>query len=248
MSGLATMTREPMLRARYTAPPEPTILTLGAALRRSGRPQLTTDQLSFLGSRTKADDVPLYMAGDLSVLDGPAVAVVGARDVSAEGAARARRISRELAKAGVVVVSGLAKGVDANALSSAIDAGGRVAAVIGTPLSKAYPAENGALQAMIYAEHLLISPFAEGARVFPSNFPQRNRVMAAITDGSLIVEASDTSGTLHQAAECKTLGRWLFILRSVFDDPKLTWPKSFAKYDRMRVVDSTADVVGLVSA
>jgi DNA processing protein len=68
--------------------------------------------------------------------------------------------------------------------------------------------------------------------------------MAALSDGSVIVEASDSSGTLHQAAECQRLGRWLFIVQSVFDDSSLKWPKSFIKYEKTRVVSSVADVLG----
>jgi predicted Rossmann fold nucleotide-binding protein DprA/Smf involved in DNA uptake len=81
-------------------------------------------------------------------------------------------------------------------------------------------------QEQIWREHLLISPFPEGRLVFRSNFPQRNRVMAALSDATVIIEAYDTSGTLHQAAECQRLGRWLFIARAVADDPSLTWPQN----------------------
>ena len=79
--------------------------------------------------------------------------------MSDDGASRARRLARELVAAGVVVVSGLAKGVDTEALSSAIESGGSTVAVIGTPLDKAYPAENARLQEQIYDGHLLLTPF-----------------------------------------------------------------------------------------
>ena len=81
----------------------------------------------------------VYYAGDLSLLKAPAVSIVGTREVSPEGALRARRLSRELVAQGVVVVSGLAKGVDVNAHTSAIEHGGKTVAVIGTPINKAYP-------------------------------------------------------------------------------------------------------------
>src|SRR5205814_51885 len=110
-----------------------------------------------------------------------------------------------------VIVSGLARGIDTAALMGAIEKGGRTVAVIGTPLDKAYPAENADLQTEIYSHHLLVTPFRIGEQVFKANFPKRNRVMAAISDATVIIEASDTSGTLHQAAECEKLGRWLFI-------------------------------------
>jgi DNA processing protein len=131
-------------------------------------------------------------------------------------------------------------------LTGAIEAGGRVVAVIGTPLDKAYPAENAELQKAIYRDHLLVSPFPSGEQVFPSNFPKRNRVMAALSDATVIVEASDTSGTLHQAAECQRLGRWLFIMRSVAEDRKLKWPVKFIGKPKVAVLASTADILDVV--
>jgi DNA processing protein len=102
-----------------------------------------------------------------------------------------------------------------------------------------YPAENASLQELIYREHLLVSQFEEGQRVFKSNFPERNRTMAAISDGSVIIEASESSGTLHQAIECQKLGRWLGIAKSVVEDPKLTWPERFLSYEKCIVLDDT---------
>jgi DNA processing protein len=139
-------------------------------------------------------------------------------------------------------MSGLARGVDTSALTSAMEAGGRVVAVIGTPLSKAYPAENACLQTEIYSRHLLISPFQEGETVYRSNFPKRNRVMALLSDATVIVEASDTSGTLHQAAECLRQDRWLFILKSVVDDDRLTWPKKFLGKPKVAILSNTEDI------
>src|SRR5207245_7787617 len=140
----------------------------------------------------------LWCVGNASLLREKCVAIVGTRAVSPDGAARSRRLACELAAAGVVIISGLAKGVDTEALTAAIDAGGSVVAVIGTPVDRAYPAENKALQERIYREHLLISQFTPGERVFPSNFPERNKLMAAVSDASVIIEAGETSGTLHQ--------------------------------------------------
>ncbi|WP_199728734.1 DNA-processing protein DprA [Corallococcus sp. CA053C] len=185
----------------------------------------------------------LYYAGDLSLLTRPCVSIVGTRQVSPAGAARARRLAKELVAADVVVVSGLAKGVDANAHNSALEAGGRTVAVIGTPLEKAYPAENKHLQERIYREHLLVSQFAPGSRVYQGNFPARNRVMAALSDATVIIEAGETSGTLHQAVECRKLGRWLFIAKSVVENPDLTWPQGFIGLPRVRVLTSTEDLL-----
>lgn len=185
----------------------------------------------------------LFYAGDASLLRQPCVAVVGSRKVSEDGAKRARKLARELVAHGVVVVSGLAEGVDAAAHTAAIEAGGRTIGVVGTPLDAVYPASHKRLQEIIYREHLLVSQFPLGSKVYPSNFPQRNKIMAAATDATVIVEASDTSGSLHQAAECARLGRWLFIAKSVVDNPSLTWPEKFLKQPKARVLTQTADIL-----
>jgi DNA processing protein len=191
--------------------------------------------------------MPLYCAGDRSLVARRSVAIVGTRDPSRMGIARARRLARELARAGIVVASGLARGVDTEALTAAMDAGGRVIAVIGTPLGKAYPAENRRLQERIYHEHLLLSQFAPGQRVAQSNFPVRNRLMAALTDATAIIEAGETSGTLHQASACVRLERWLFIARSAVDDPHLKWPADFIDKPRVRVLNATRDVLEVLT-
>jgi len=230
-------------RSRYAAPRDIVQTTLTAALSTIGQPPLEGVQSSWIEEGQSKADVNLFYSGDLGLLRQPSVCVVGARDVSDQGAARARAIARHLANAGLTIVSGLAKGVDVNAHRAALEVGGRTVAVIGTPLEQAYPAEHGDLQSLIAEEHLLISPFPAGSKVFPSNFPKRNRVMAALTHGTIIVEATDSSGTLHQAVECEKLGRWLFILKSVYDNPALEWPKRYARYDKVRVVSSPEDVL-----
>jgi DNA processing protein len=194
----------------------------------------------------QARAVHLNYAGNLSLLKRRAVSVVGTRDVTDDGRARARKLARELASAGVLVVSGLAKGVDTSAHTSAIDVGGATAGVIGTPLEKSYPIENAPLQELIYREHLLLSPFGPGEPVFKANFPTRNRIMALITDATVIVEASDSSGTLHQASECQRLGRWLFILRSVVENPSVTWPKRFLAGPNTTIIDQTSDILSRI--
>lgn len=213
-----------------------------------GVTSLSPQQQSFLAPEGSKDfrSHGIFYAGDLSILQKPAVSIVGTRKASPEGAARARRLARSLAAKGISVVSGLADGIDTYALNAAIDAGGKTTGVIGTPMDKATPIANARLQETIYRDHLLISQFKIGERVFPSNFPKRNRLMAAISDGTIVVEASDTSGTLHQSAECVRLGRWLFILKSVVDDKTLTWPRDFLGYEKCIVLESAEDVISRV--
>jgi DNA protecting protein DprA len=243
-----SMNRSPATRrSGYVAPVARHQFSLPALLTRIGRGGLADKQLDFLREASSTREAPVFYSGDLDILDAPSVSIVGTREVSDNGWKRASKLARQLADLRVTIVSGLAKGVDTAALSSAIESGGRVAAVIGTPLNKAYPAENAALQQTIYTSHLLLSPFKEGERVFRSNFPVRNRVMAAISDATVIIEASDTSGTLHQAAECLRLGRWLFIARSVLDDTTLTWPARFLTDKKTVALESVNDIMDRIS-
>ena len=226
----------------YQAPTiaQQTITTLGDLL--GDLRHIVPDQQARLGYESEGLEMRLWCAGDTSLIRKRSVAIVGTRDVSDFGAARARRLAKELAEEGLVVFSGLAKGVDTHALKSAIDTGGRVVAVIGTPLDKAYPAENKRLQEDIYREHLLISQFYPGQRVYPSHFPERNKLMAALSDATAIIEAGETSGTLHQAAECVRLKRWLFITQALMT-AGLAWPKKFENYEKFRVIKTTEDVL-----
>ena len=231
---------------RYTPPRDVGVASVRALLEGTHRQPQGPKQLSMLSalnSSRASDDLMVFTAGDLSLLKKPCVSVIGTREVSAEGVKRARRVAKELVQRGVVVVSGLADGVDTEAMTTAIAIGGHTIGVIGTPLSKAYPAKNAALQEEIYRDHLLVSQFEEGTRTFKSSFPQRNRLMAFLSDASVIIEASDTSGTLHQAAECQRLGRWLFIAKSVAEDPSLKWPRSFLGQPKTAVLEKTEDIV-----
>lgn len=237
----------PARRAAYAAPPHMNAMLLADLVAEGGRsapPQFQTEMLRP-AHRESAASVA-HWAGNLALLQASSVSVVGTREASDAGLLRAARLARELAEAGVVVVSGLAAGIDTAALTSAMQHHGRVVAVIGTPLDRAYPADNGPLQERIWREHLLLSPFAVGEPVFRANFPKRNRVMAAVSDATVIVEASDTSGTLHQAAECQRLGRWLFIMRSVAEDHALQWPPSFLGKPRTAVLDRTEEIVAAI--
>ena len=237
--------KEPKNRSGYIGPATTYQTPLNELLSYAGR--TVSKQQESLFRKPEESDLTVFWAGKLDLLKLPSVSVIGARNVSDEGRARARRVARELSTAGVVVTSGLAKGVDAEAHYGALDSGGSTIAVIGTPLNKAYPAENSKLQQAIYTDHLLISQFHPGQRTYQSDFPKRNRLMAALSDASVIVEASDTSGTLHQAAECIRLGRWLFIMRSVVEDEKLMWPKRFLSNPKTIILTSVSDILNRIA-
>lgn len=188
----------------------------------------------------------LWAQGDASLLrHGTRVSIVGARKASPPGLRRARKLAGELAKEGVIVVSGLAEGIDTAAHEGAMAAHGKTIAVLGTPLDRVYPQKNRDLQQRIMADHLAISAFAPGSKVYPSNFPFRNRVMALISDATVIVEASESSGTLHQGWEAIRLGRLLFILKSIVDDPTLEWPKKMLTYGA-QVLTETSSITSLL--
>jgi DNA processing protein len=173
----------------------------------------------------------LYVAGDRALLRAtPKVSIVGSRRASEEGLRRAAKLARILAEHHVVVVSGLAEGIDAAAHRSAIDNKGRTIAVIGTPLDECYPRKNAGLQAEIASQHLLVSQFAPGTSVRRQNFPIRNRTMALLVDASVIVEAGNTSGSLSQGWEVLRLGRALYIMKSVLERAGLEWPSKMLSY------------------
>lgn len=184
-----------------------------------------------------------YYRGDLGVLESRCVSVVGSREASPEGCARARKLSRELVKAGFTIISGLAKGIDTAALSAAIAADGRVVGVIGTPIDASYPKENTELQEEIARKHLLISqvPFFRYHHEHFARkklyFPLRNETMSALSEATIIVEAGETSGTLTQARAALNQGRKLLILNSCFENRKITWPARFAEKGAVRVSD-----------
>lgn len=231
----------------YKPPEDVQRVDLADILASRGGAPFESKQLDLMFGSERERTKDIFYAGNLACLTAPAVAIVGTRKVSPEGAARARKLAKGLVAAGVAVVSGLAEGVDTEALNAAIGAGGRVAAVIGTPINKAYPAKNALLQERIYRDHLLISQFRVGERTFKSNFPERNRLMAAVSDATVVIEASDSSGTLHQSAECQRLGRWLFIAKSVVENPLLSWPERFLPYEKCVVLERVEDVLERIS-
>jgi DNA processing protein len=195
-----------------------------------------------------------YYRGDIGLLESPSVSIVGARKCSEDGARRAKKLSRTLVQNNYTVVSGLARGIDTFALEEAIREGGNAVGVIGTPINRYYPRENQKLQDKLAEEKLLISqvPFyiyeKEPFSAKKLHFPQRNVTMAALSEATIIVEASDTSGALTQARACLQQGLKLFILDSCFNNQHIRWPQSFEKRGAIRVKDVEDIVSNLESA
>lgn len=183
----------------------------------------------------------LYFQGCWELIETKCIAVVGTRNPTPDGLARTRKIVRALVKDGFTIVSGLAAGIDRAAHTTAIEEGGLTIGVIGTPLSQSYPRENVELQRRIATEYLLISQVPvirhsqQDWRQNRAFFPQRNITMSALTSGTVIVEASDTSGTLMQAKAALKQGRKLFILDSCFQNSSLEWPRKYEAEGAIRV-------------
>ena len=171
----------------------------------------------------------LFVRGRTDLLDAPGIAVVGTRKPSQDGGIRARKLAYLLARRGIVVLSGLAIGIDTSAHMGALDSGGDTVAVIGTPLTTAYPAENESLQLRIGQVGAVVSQFCPGFGTTRGSFPIRNATMSGLALGTVVIEASETSGALIQARRCLEQGRKLFIPQSALDNPSLLWPRKFVQ-------------------
>jgi DNA processing protein len=155
----------------------------------------------------------LYLRGERpDLLDAPAVAVVGARSASAYGAQVARMLGGDLAAAGLVVVSGMARGIDAEAHRGALDAGGATLAVLGCGIDRDYPARHAELARRIAASGLIVSEYEPGVEPAPWRFPARNRIIAALALATVVVEARERSGALITADFALELGREVFAV------------------------------------
>jgi DNA processing protein len=156
----------------------------------------------------------LFVRGvvDLALLAAPAVAIVGARACSSYGAQVARLLGRELAAAGVIVISGLARGVDGEAHRGALEASGVTIAVLGCGVDRDYPAAHAQLAARICERGLVVSEYAPGVEPAPWRFPARNRIIAGLAAATIVVEARERSGALITADFALEAGREVFAV------------------------------------
>jgi DNA processing protein len=187
------------------------------------RGQLAVGGFRFVG-RSEGDfpsrlaaihDPPLGLfvrgAAPLGLLDGPSVAIVGARACSPYGTAVALAFGRELAAAGVLVLSGLARGVDAAAHRGALDAGITVA-VLGCGIDRDYPRAHAGLARSVVERGLVVSEYAPGVEPAPWRFPARNRIVAGLADATVVVEARERSGALITADFALEEGREVLVV------------------------------------
>jgi DNA processing protein len=150
--------------------------------------------------------------GDAAVLAEPAVAIVGARACSPYGAQVARMLGRELAAAGLVVVSGLARGIDGEAHRGALETDGHTVAVLGCGIDRDYPAAHATLARSIAERSLLVSEYEPGVEPAPWRFPARNRIIAGLCIATIVVEARERSGALITADFALEDGREVFAV------------------------------------
>jgi DNA processing protein len=154
----------------------------------------------------------LWVQGDAAALSTPQLAMVGSRHPTALGASTARQFAAWFARAGVTITSGLARGIDAACHEAALSAGGLTIAVCGGGLDRIYPPEHALLAARIAASGALISEFPPGTPPLRHQFPRRNRLIAGLALGTLVVEARQQSGSLITARHAAELGREVFAI------------------------------------
>lgn len=183
----------------------------------------------------------LYYLGAWNLVETRSIAVVGTRKPAPDALPETAALVRALVAADWTIVSGLAEGIDTQAHRTALEEGGRTIGVIGTPICDVYPRANADLQRRIAKEFLLVSQvpvLRYYQQIWMQNrsfFPERNITMSALTLATVIVEASDTSGTLFQARAALQQGRKLFIMDRCFRDPALKWPHDYVRQGAIRV-------------
>jgi DNA processing protein len=256
--------REHLRRIRYEARPIDDGLPRGivAAVRKAAREKLATAQR--IGARCIVDgepDFPLalqdlesvpthvWTMGDLAVLrDRPTVSIVGTRQLTSYGERATRSLANAFARNGATVISGMARGIDSVAHVSTMEVGGKTVAVLGTGIDVPYPASNRPLHRKIRDHGLIISEAAPGAAAHRGSFPTRNRLIAALGQATIVVEAGWKSGALITADVANAIGRAVGIVPGPIDSPT-----SLGSNQRLRdgighciaVIDDALELVGI---
>ncbi len=179
--------------------------------------------------------VCIFYKGNIELLNYKSISVVGTREPSKVAIENSKRLSKFLMSNSIVIVSGLAKGVDGITHQFALDHDyNKLIGVVGTPISKYYPKENTHIQKYIEENGLIISEYANFENTLKWNFLRRNYIMSAVSDATIVVEAGDTSGTISQARSTLKNGRPILVPNNVFENPSNSWPRKFrSEYDKV---------------
>ncbi|MDY6407399.1 MAG: DNA-processing protein DprA [Pseudomonadota bacterium] len=190
----------------------------------------------------------LFVRGNILALNKTGVAIVGTRNASLNGKALARKISFDLAESDYLVVSGLAHGIDRAAHVGALASLKlpTTLAVLGTPVNEIYPLENRDIYDEILEKGCLVSEFPFGSQLSPRNFPRRNRIISGLSQGTLVIEAQDHSGSLITAHEATAQGREVMAVPGSPGDPRSLGPNRLIK-EGATLVTSADDVIDVLS-
>jgi DNA processing protein len=242
----------PELRARGTwsvgRPPETGTLEAELdGLAKAGGRLLTSGESGFPDPLRHIPDPPpvLSLRGSVEALRGPAVAVIGARNASANGCVLARRFAAELARAGLVVVSGLARGIDTAAHEGALEAGGLTVAAVAGGVDVVYPPENEGLVGRIVESGAVVSERPLGTVARARDFPRRNRIIAGLSLGVVVVEAAPQSGSLITARLAAEQGREVMAVPGSPLDPRHRGTNQLLR-EGATLVESASDVLGVL--
>jgi DNA processing protein len=186
--------------------------------------------------------VLLFARGRVELLQSIAVGIVGTRRPTPYGLAVAERLSADLARAGLTIVSGMARGIDTSAHKGAIAGGGDTVAVLGCGVDVVYPSENRKLAMELAVKHLLVSEFPMGATAFPQNFPIRNRIISGMCHGVLVVEGAQYSGSAITAKLAMDQGREVFAVPGNITS-KASWGPNLLIKQGAKLVQDWNDVV-----
>lgn len=184
----------------------------------------------------------LYLQGRTELLAAPSVAVVGSRNPTAQGVDNARAFARHLSQAGLTIVSGLALGIDGAAHEGALDGAGSTVAVVGTGLDRVYPKRHFDLAHRIAASGLIVSEYPLGTPPLAPLFPQRNRIIAGLSRGTLVVEAALQSGSLITARLAAECGREVYAIPGSIHAPQSRGCHLLLKQGA-KLVDSAQDIL-----
>jgi DNA processing protein len=212
--------------------------------RRLGCQVVTLSSEAYPSLLKQISDPPLvlYVKGDSALLSRHAIAIVGSRRPSAYGSSVAHRLAGDLAQRGLVVVSGMARGIDSAAHRGALEAAGKTVAVLGSGIDVIYPRENKGLSERIVESGAMISEFPFGTHPAPENFPIRNRVISGLSLGTLIVEAAEYSGSLITARLALDQNREVFAVPGNITSAQSFGPNLLIKQGA-KLVDQWLDVI-----